>query len=80
MKTIGAVIDVPSSRRETAANQRHGRDRRHGPGHAAQPTSAPADPSISFSAWTTGPHRVVIVGGGFGGLQAALKLGGTRSR
>ena len=24
-----------------------------------------------------GPHRVVIVGGGFGGLQAALKLGGT---
>jgi NADH:ubiquinone reductase (H+-translocating) len=23
-----------------------------------------------------GPHRVVIVGGGFGGLQAALKLGG----
>ena len=24
-----------------------------------------------------GPHRVVIVGGGFGGLQAAMKLGGT---
>jgi NADH dehydrogenase len=24
-----------------------------------------------------GPHRVVIVGGGFGGLQTALKLGGT---
>ncbi len=24
-----------------------------------------------------GPHRVVIVGGGFGGLQTAMKLGGT---